>query len=175
MECRADCGALFTATNTSAIVAHERRCAPAPAPPVALARASPPAVARAHAPAPPEAPARAATPADAAAAAPTATDDASAGAGGAPADGGEWMSDSDLSDDLSESSGDEQWEAIRISDDESSEEDAPGVLGERKRARLLVEVAQVADVTPVLYFAFLGSSLAFAAGTYIALTKIKLI
>ena len=145
MECRADCGALFTATNTSAIVAHERRCAPAPAPPVALARASPPAVAPAHAPAPPEAPARAATPADAAAAAPTATDDASAGAGGAPADGGEWMSDSDLSDDLSESSGDEQWEAIRISDDESSEEDAPGVLGERKRARLLVEVAQVAD------------------------------
>ena len=42
-------------------------------------------------------------------------------------------------------------------------------------AAVPVEVSQVADVTPVLYFAFLGSSLAFAVGTYIALTKIKLI
>ena len=42
-------------------------------------------------------------------------------------------------------------------------------------AAVPVEVAQVADVTPVLYLAFLGSSLAFAVGTYIALTKIKLI
>ncbi|CEG00971.1 Cytochrome b6/f complex subunit VI [Ostreococcus tauri] len=39
-----------------------------------------------------------------------------------------------------------------------------------------VEVAQLAGVpTPLLYFGFLASSLAFAAGTYVVLSKIKLI
>ena len=38
------------------------------------------------------------------------------------------------------------------------------------------EVFATADIpTPVLYFAFLTSSLTFAVGTYVALTKIKLI
>jgi hypothetical protein len=37
------------------------------------------------------------------------------------------------------------------------------------------EVFATADITPVLYFGFLGASLAFAVVTYVALTKIKLI
>ena len=46
-------------------------------------------------------------------------------------DGGdEWMSDSDLSA-RSESSGDDQWEAVQISADESAEEEAPRGLRER--------------------------------------------
>lgn len=39
-----------------------------------------------------------------------------------------------------------------------------------------VQVVQLADVpTPLLYFGFLTTSLTFAVGTYLALTKIKLI
>ena len=37
------------------------------------------------------------------------------------------------------------------------------------------ELFATADVTPALYFGFLGLSLAFACVTYIALSKIKLI
>jgi len=37
------------------------------------------------------------------------------------------------------------------------------------------EVFATADITPVLYFGFLASSLTFATVTYVALSKIKLI
>eukprot|EP00228_Micromonas_bravo_P008574 CAMPEP_0203000710 /NCGR_PEP_ID=MMETSP1401-20130829/87_1 /ASSEMBLY_ACC=CAM_ASM_000894 /TAXON_ID=38833 /ORGANISM="Micromonas pusilla, Strain CCAC1681" /LENGTH=111 /DNA_ID=CAMNT_0049742163 /DNA_START=50 /DNA_END=385 /DNA_ORIENTATION=- len=37
------------------------------------------------------------------------------------------------------------------------------------------EVFATADITPVLYFGFLASSLTFACVTYVALSKIKLI
>ena len=37
------------------------------------------------------------------------------------------------------------------------------------------DVFATADITPVLYFGFLASSLTFACVTYVALSKIKLI
>lgn len=51
---------------------------------------------------------------------------------------------------------------------------------EAKAAEIVAAVPQevfaTADLpTPVLYFAFLTSSFTFAVGTYVALTKIKLI
>ena len=50
---------------------------------------------------------------------------------------------------------------------------------EAKAAEIVAAVPQevfaTADITPVLYFGFLASSLTFACVTYVALSKIKLI